>query len=144
MAKSDLREWAVKGAEQRLVELADEARAIFAAFPELREQGRGFDSQLKVATGHVKRSKRRRKGCQPPPARRSASHRRNGGRNGGRSSARAAEGEKEEPNPRGSRGTGWWPNGMRGIRDPVVLRGQRRAPYPGVHDVNSRYSFGPD
>ena len=36
MAKSDLREWAVKGAEQRLVELAEEARTIFAAFPELR------------------------------------------------------------------------------------------------------------
>ena len=43
MAKSDLREWAVKGAEQRLVELAEEARAIFAAFPELRGQARGFD-----------------------------------------------------------------------------------------------------
>lgn len=43
MAKSDLREWAVKGAEQRLVELADEARTIFAAFPELRGRGRGFD-----------------------------------------------------------------------------------------------------
>ena len=36
MAKSDLREWAVKGAEQRLVELAEEARAIFAAFPKMR------------------------------------------------------------------------------------------------------------
>ena len=35
-AKSDLREWAVKGAEQRLVELAEEARTIFTAFPELR------------------------------------------------------------------------------------------------------------
>ena len=43
MAKSDLREWAVKGAEQRLVELAEEARAIFAAFPELRGHGRGFE-----------------------------------------------------------------------------------------------------
>ena len=43
MAKSDLREWAVKGAEQRLVELAEEARTIFAAFPELRGQGRGFE-----------------------------------------------------------------------------------------------------
>ena len=43
MANSDLREWAVKGAEQRLVELAEEARAIFAAFPELRGQGRGFE-----------------------------------------------------------------------------------------------------
>ena len=41
--ESALREWAVKGAEQRLVELAEEARAIFAAFPELRGPGRGFD-----------------------------------------------------------------------------------------------------
>ena len=62
MAKSDLREWAVKGAEQRLVELAEEARAIFAAFPELRGQGREFGSQRDVATGQVKLSKRRRKG----------------------------------------------------------------------------------
>jgi hypothetical protein len=29
-------------AEQRLVELAEEARTIFAAFPELREQGAGL------------------------------------------------------------------------------------------------------
>ena len=62
MAKSDLREWAVKGAEQRLVELAEEARTIFAAFPELRGRGRGFGSQRDVATGQVKPSKRRRKG----------------------------------------------------------------------------------
>jgi hypothetical protein len=43
MASVDLREWAVKGAEQRLVEIADEARAIFQTFPELRKGGRGFD-----------------------------------------------------------------------------------------------------
>ena len=43
MAKSDLRAWAVKGAEQRLVEIAEEARWIFSAFPELRVPGRGFD-----------------------------------------------------------------------------------------------------
>lgn len=43
MAKSDLRAWAVKGAEQRLVEIAGEARWIFSAFPELRVPGRGFD-----------------------------------------------------------------------------------------------------
>ena len=63
MAKSDLREWAVKGAEQRLVELAEEARAIFAAFPELRGRGRGFE----VSRGRRRNrprlhpSKRRRK-----------------------------------------------------------------------------------
>jgi hypothetical protein len=42
MAKSALREWAVKGAEQRLVELAEEARAIFTAFPELRGRVAGL------------------------------------------------------------------------------------------------------
>jgi hypothetical protein len=50
MAKFDLRVWAVKGAEQRLVELAEEARAIFAAFPELRAEGRGFDAKLALPT----------------------------------------------------------------------------------------------
>lgn len=45
MAKSELRVWAVKGAEQRLVELAEEAKAIFAAFPELRGRGDGVTGQ---------------------------------------------------------------------------------------------------
>jgi hypothetical protein len=44
MPLQHLREWAVKGAEQRLLELAEEARAIFRAFPELRGRGRGFDA----------------------------------------------------------------------------------------------------
>ena len=63
MAKSDLREWAVKGAEQRLVELADEARAIFAAFPELRGQGRGFEMSRgrKAEQARVAPDKRPRK-----------------------------------------------------------------------------------
>ena len=63
MAKSDLRGWAVKGAEQRLVELAEEARAIFAAFPELRRQGRGFNSirGRNVEAASVTPGKRRKK-----------------------------------------------------------------------------------
>ena len=63
MAKSNLREWAVKGAEQRLVELADEARTIFAAFPELRRRGRGFEVSRgrKAEHARVTPSKRRRK-----------------------------------------------------------------------------------
>jgi hypothetical protein len=40
---SDLRAWAVKGAKQRLVEIAEEAKAIAAAFPELRKRG-GFEA----------------------------------------------------------------------------------------------------
>jgi hypothetical protein len=43
MATSDLRSWAVKGAEQRLGEIAEEAKVIFQTFPELRRRGRGFD-----------------------------------------------------------------------------------------------------
>jgi hypothetical protein len=38
----DLRRYAVVGAEQRLLELAEEAAVIFAIFPELRAPGRGF------------------------------------------------------------------------------------------------------
>jgi hypothetical protein len=38
----DLRRYAVVGAEQRLLELAEEAARIFAIFPELRGPGRGF------------------------------------------------------------------------------------------------------
>jgi hypothetical protein len=57
MAPTDLRAWAVKGAEQRLLEIADEARAIFRAFPELRQQGRGFELQP-AGTAVTKRSRR--------------------------------------------------------------------------------------
>jgi hypothetical protein len=62
MAKAGLREWAVKGAEQRLVELAEEARTIFAAFPELRGPGREFDANrgdsVKVPVSPRKRRRR--------------------------------------------------------------------------------------
>ena len=34
----DLRRWAVKGAEQRLVEIAGERARIYAQFPELRDR----------------------------------------------------------------------------------------------------------
>lgn len=39
---NDFRRYAVVGAEQRLLELAQEAAEIFAIFPELRAPGRGF------------------------------------------------------------------------------------------------------
>lgn len=42
LADSDMRGWALKGAAQRLLEMAEEAKAIYATFPELRDQGRGF------------------------------------------------------------------------------------------------------
>ena len=46
MAKqqNEWRRYAVIGAEQRLLEIAEEAARIFRAFPELRERGRGFNA----------------------------------------------------------------------------------------------------
>jgi hypothetical protein len=35
----DLRQWAVIGAEHRLLQIAEEAAVIFQAFPELRDRG---------------------------------------------------------------------------------------------------------
>ena len=37
--RAQLRQWAVRGAEQRLQEIAAEAAAIYQAFPELRDRG---------------------------------------------------------------------------------------------------------
>jgi hypothetical protein len=42
---SNLRAYAVIGAEQRLLQIAEEARAIFKSFPELRAPGRGFGAR---------------------------------------------------------------------------------------------------
>jgi len=36
--REQLRKWAISGAEQRLLEIASEAAAIYRAFPELRER----------------------------------------------------------------------------------------------------------
>ena len=96
MAKSDLREWAVKGAEQRLVELADEARAIFAAFPELREQGRGFVYNGRSRPDRLSSVSAAEKECQPPPARRSASLRRSDGGSGGGRGVRVPRHRKDD------------------------------------------------
>jgi hypothetical protein len=43
---SSLRTYAVIGAEQRLLQIAEEARAIFQAFPELRAPNRGFGARI--------------------------------------------------------------------------------------------------
>jgi hypothetical protein len=42
MATSDLRSWALKGAEQRLVEIQEETQVIFRTFPELRQRADWF------------------------------------------------------------------------------------------------------
>ncbi len=54
MAAENMRLWAIKGAEQRLVELAEEAKAIFATFPELRAQGRGFMAPATAEPSNVR------------------------------------------------------------------------------------------
>ena len=50
-AEGDLRRYAVVGAEQRLLELAEEAARIFAIFPELRAPGRGFMAARRGRSG---------------------------------------------------------------------------------------------
>ena len=61
MKTSDLRRWAAIGAEQRLTEIANEQRAIFAAFPELRNRGRsGGAASVTNGESATPRRKRRR------------------------------------------------------------------------------------
>jgi hypothetical protein len=57
---SNLRRYAVVGAEQRLLELATEAAEIFAMFPELRGPGRGFMARAKAEPDAPKAPKKRR------------------------------------------------------------------------------------
>lgn len=54
MSIAEVRTWALKGAELRLVEIAEEAKAIFRAFPELRGKGRGFDGHSSTVTQRAK------------------------------------------------------------------------------------------
>lgn len=73
--KSDLRAYAVVGAEKRLLELAEEAAAIFAIFPELRAPGRGFMAKgagrgVAAADGDAVPTKRRRRRKMSADARR--------------------------------------------------------------------------
>ncbi|HTI38779.1 MAG TPA: hypothetical protein VL484_14545 [Vicinamibacterales bacterium] len=56
MTQDDMRRWAAIGAEQRLVQLAEEAAAIYAAFPELRD--RKQRSRLNALTGTASSSGR--------------------------------------------------------------------------------------
>src|SRR3954468_21156674 len=59
MKRSDLRQWAAMGARQRLVEIANEQRAIFEAFPELRGGGRSARPAFGDA-GELQPTKRKR------------------------------------------------------------------------------------
>lgn len=62
MAKFDMREWAVRGAEQRLREMTEETRAILAAFPELRgRRGPASTSRIVAAESETDRPTGRRR-----------------------------------------------------------------------------------
>jgi hypothetical protein len=56
MTQDDMRRWAAIGAEQRLVQLAEEAAAIYAAFPELRDRKQRL--RLNALTGTASSSGR--------------------------------------------------------------------------------------
>jgi hypothetical protein len=65
-ANGDLRRYAVVGAEQRLLEIAEEAARIFQVFPELRARGRGLDavrgrSAAEPAAAQPRKGRRRRR-----------------------------------------------------------------------------------
>jgi len=66
LEREQMREWAVRGAEQRLLEIANEAAAIHRAFPELRRRmngaavGRTGTSGTDSSTGARKGRGRRR------------------------------------------------------------------------------------
>lgn len=50
MERNAMRTWALKGAEQRLLEISEEAAAIYASFPELRDTG-GINRQTRRGAG---------------------------------------------------------------------------------------------
>jgi len=68
--QEQLRKWAVSGAEQRLLEIATEAAAIYKAFPELRD--RGTESPAAEAPGPGAAAASRRAGRKMSTANRRA------------------------------------------------------------------------
>lgn len=55
MPDNSMRTWALKGAEQRLLEISEEAAAIYARFPELRDRG-GINGQGRRGPGRPRRN----------------------------------------------------------------------------------------
>jgi hypothetical protein len=56
---SDIRRWAILGAEQRLLALSEEATAIYKQFPELRERSGAAVSPARKSAARPKPRKRR-------------------------------------------------------------------------------------
>ncbi len=60
MKRSDLRRWALMGAQQRLAEIVNEQGAILAVFPELRGRKRNAGASDNNTQASPARQKRRR------------------------------------------------------------------------------------
>jgi hypothetical protein len=60
VVRADLREWALKGVEQRLVEIAAEAARIYGEFPELRDSGSRAPAGATRSTDAKPRRRKRR------------------------------------------------------------------------------------
>jgi len=58
---NEMRKWALIGAEQRLVQLAEEVTAIHNAFPELRQGRRGRPAKAGAQAAESAAPKRRRR-----------------------------------------------------------------------------------
>ena len=71
--RAQLRQWAVKGAEQRLQEIAVEAAAIHQAFPELRDRGQRGAALATAVT--AARGRRRGRGNMSAAQRKAVSER---------------------------------------------------------------------
>jgi hypothetical protein len=61
MKRSDLRRWALIGAQQRLAEIVNEQGAILATFPELRGRGRSARPTVGDAGESLKPQRKRRR-----------------------------------------------------------------------------------
>lgn len=54
MDQNAMRTWALKGAEQRLLEISEEAAAIYATFPELRDRS-GWNGHTRPRPGRPRK-----------------------------------------------------------------------------------------
>ena len=69
MEQTAMRTWALKGAEQRLLEISEEAAAIYASFPELRDRGNGTGSPGRGGPGRPRRGQAGANGAAGPSRR---------------------------------------------------------------------------
>ena len=69
MEQNAMRTWALKGAEQRLLEISEEAAAIYASFPELRDRGNGTAGAGRRGPGRPRKDQAESNGAGGPKRR---------------------------------------------------------------------------